>query len=119
MAKFDLEQTLALAELFEVAADKRDEAWQHRFYAAVPDATLMAFDPQVSHGPDHFPYFAMAIPNPGPVTPFCITHILDYCLDNGFGVTVWRDSQRSDGPEWVFSYGDLLSYSVYRTFDNS
>jgi hypothetical protein len=118
MAKFDLDRTQELAELFTVEGDSRDEAWEQKFYAAVPEATLMAFDPQVSQGPDHFPYFGLAIPDPGPVTPFCVTHILDDCLDNGFGITVWLDSKRSGGPEWVFSYGDLVCYSLLGTFDN-
>jgi hypothetical protein len=117
MAKFDLEQTHALAKLFEVEADQRDDAWQQKFYAAVPEATLMAFDPHVSQGPDMFPYFALAIPDPGPVTPFCIAHILDDVLNNGYGAVIWGDSSRSGAPEWVFSYGDLLSYSMHGQVD--
>src|SRR4029077_13006847 len=29
---------------------------------------------------------------------------------------IWGDSSRSGGPEWVFSYGDLLSYNLYGRF---
>ncbi len=45
MAKFDLNRTADLAALFETVREQRDDAWQGRFYAAVPEATLMAFDP--------------------------------------------------------------------------
>lgn len=117
MSKFDLAKTGELAGLFRTSSDQRDDAWVQRFYAAVPDATLMGFDPQVQQGPDKFPYFQMAIPDPGPVTPFCITHVLDHALDNGFGAAIFAESSRSKGPEWVFSYGDLLSYSLYGRFD--
>ena len=117
MSKFDLAKTQVVAELFETPKDNRDEEWRRRFYAAVPDATLMSFDPQVNQGPDRFPYFHMAIPDPGPVTPFCVSHILDVVLDNGFGIAIFGDSSRSDAPQWVFTYGDLLSYSLYGNFD--
>ena len=117
MPKFDLAQTQALAELFAEPHETRDEAWRQKFYAAVPDATLMAFDPQVSQGPDEFPYFHLAIPEPGPVTPFCVTHLLDVVLDNGFGIAIFGDSSRSEGPEWVFTYGDLLSYNLFGHFE--
>ena len=117
MAKFDLAKTEELAELFETPRDDRDDAWIARFHATVPDATLMSFPSQVEDGPDGFPYFQMAMPDPGPVTPFCVTHVLDDVLDNGFGIVIFGDSSRSAPPEWVFTYGDLLSYSLYGRFD--
>jgi hypothetical protein len=117
MSKFDLAKTGALAGLFGAHREQRNDAWIQQFYATVPDATLMSFDPQVQQGPDLFPYFQMAIPDPGPVTPFCITHILDHVLENGFGIAIFGDSSRSKGPEWVLTYGDLLSYSLYGRFD--
>ena len=117
MPKFDLSQTQALVELFAVPGESRDPAWRRQFYAAVPDATLLSFEPQVAQGPDHFPYFELAIPDPGPVTPFCVTHLLDFVLDSGFGIAIFGDSSRSAGPQWVFTYGDLLSYSLYGDFD--
>ena len=117
MAKFDLAQTQAVVELFAEPRESRDEKWRKQFYAAIPDATLMSFEPQVSEGPDEFSYFQLAIPDPGPVTPFCVTHLLDVALDNGFGMAIFGDSSRSEDPEWVFTYGDLLSYSMFRSFD--
>jgi hypothetical protein len=117
MPKFDLAKTDELARLFAAPGDHRDAAWIAQFYDTVPDATLMSFPSQVQAGPDSFPYFQMAMPDPGPLTPFCITHLLDYVLDNGFGIAIFGDSTRSKGPEWVFTYGDLLSYSLCGRFD--
>jgi hypothetical protein len=117
MPKFDLAQTQILAELFAEPREGRDDRWREQFFAAVPDATLMTFEPQVCEGPDEFPYFQLAIPDPGPVTPFCVTHLLDVALDNGLGIAIFGDSSRSEGPEWVFTYGDLLSYSLFGRFD--
>ena len=119
MPKFDLEKTAQLQQLFETPRGQREDAWIQRFYATVPDATLMSFTPQVQMGPDQFPYFQMSIPAPGPVTPFCVTHVLDSALDNGFGMAIFGDPSRANGPEWVFTYGDLLSYSLYGRFDGN
>ena len=117
MAKFDLAQTQELTRLFTVPREERLDTWQQQLYAAAPDATLMCFDPQVSRGPDTFPYFDLAIPDPGPVTPFCITHLLDFLLENGLGCVIWGSSKREGPPEWVFTYGDLLSYSMFGRFE--
>jgi hypothetical protein len=117
MPKFDLAQTQALADLFAAPRETRDGTWREKFYTAAPDATLMAFEPQVSQGPDEFSYFHLAIPDPGPVTPFCVTHLLDVSLDGGFGIAIFGDSSRSERPEWVFTYGDLLSYNLFGHFE--
>lgn len=117
MAKFDLEKTARLGELFAVPREKRDDAWRRQFYQAVDDASLMSFTPQVAAGPDQFPYFQMAMPDPGAFTPFCVTHLLDYLLENGFGIAIFGDSSRAQGPEWVFTYGELVSYRLYGDFD--
>ena len=117
MPKFDLAQTQALAKLFAEPRESRDQIWRRKFYATVPDATLMAFEPQVSPGPDQFPYFHLAIPDPGPLTPFCVSHVLDDALNGGFGIVIFGDSSRSSDPEWVFNYGNLLSYSLFGDFE--
>ena len=117
MPKFDLEKTQALAALFAQPRESRNDAWRRGFYAAVPDASLRSFDPQISLGPDQFPYFQLAIPDPGPLTPFSISHLLDFVLDNGLGIAIFGNSSRSEGPQWVFSYGDLLAFSLYGNFD--
>jgi hypothetical protein len=117
MPQFDLEKTGELAELFDTPHDRRDGAWIAQFYAAVPDASLISFPSQVEAGPDSFPYFQLAMPEAGPMTPFCVTDLLDYVLDNGFGIVIFGDSSRSNAPEWVFTYGDLLSYSLYGRFE--
>lgn len=119
MSKFDLTKTSELSGLFETPRDGRDSLWMQRFFSAVPEATLASFTPQVEIGPDEFPYFHMSIPAPGPLTPFCITHVLDFVLDNGTGIAIFGDPSRENGPEWVFSYGDLLSYSLYGRFDGN
>jgi hypothetical protein len=117
LPKFDLEKTHAIVDLFTTPRDQRDEAWRRRFYAAIVDASMRAFDPQVSQGPDGFFYFSLALPEPGAFTPFCLSHILDYVLDNGVGIAVFGSSGPPGEPEWVFTYGDLLSYSLYGDFD--
>jgi hypothetical protein len=117
VSPFDSAKTSALAVLFRQSRDHRDDAWIQQFYSAVPDANLRSFHPQVHKGPDHFPYFHMALPDPGPSTPASLTQVLDQALNDGFGIAIFADSNRSKDPEWVFTYGDLLSYSLYGRFD--
>jgi hypothetical protein len=105
MAKFDLAKTQVLYELFAVPEERRDGAWRERFYAAVPDASMAAAEQQVVRGPDGFPYFALHLPRPATAfETFCVSHVLDLCLENGFGCLVTADWEH---PEWVFHYGDL------------
>jgi hypothetical protein len=33
------------------------------------------------------------------------------------GIAIFGEAARADGPQWVFSYGDLLSYSLFGRFD--
>jgi hypothetical protein len=105
--KFDLEQTARLATLFAVPREERHDTWREAFFVAVPDASLAAGDPQVAYGPDGYPYFQLRMPEPGPFETFCVTHVLDACLTNGFGVVVHGGGPE---PEWVFTYGDLWSF---------
>ena len=116
METFDLEQTQRLAALLAVPPEARDDAWSGRFLAAAPNASLASFDPQVQAGPDTFPYFQLALPDPGPFTPFSIVHILPVVLSNGFGVVIHSSTRRDQNPMWVFSLGDLLSYSLFQDF---
>lgn len=117
MPKFDLEKTHELVALFATSREQRDDAWRRRFYAAIVDASMRAFDPQVRAGPDGFFYFSLALPQAGAFTTFCVSHILEYALDNGIGIAVFGSSGLSGEPEWVFTYGDLLSYALYGDFD--
>jgi hypothetical protein len=117
MSKFDLAKTQILADVLAVATDKRDEQWLKGFYAAVPEASLVAGDPQIEVGPDGFPYFQLAMPNRGPFTPFCVSHVLDDCLKHGLGIALFDNASRTGDPAWVFTYGSLLSFKLYGAFD--
>lgn len=117
MPKFDLGKTHELVTLLAKPKEQRDDAWRRRFYAAVVDASMRALEPQVSQGPDGFFYFSLALPQAGAFTPFCVSHILDYVLDNGIGIAVFGSFGPSGEPEWVFTYGDVLSYALYGDFD--
>jgi hypothetical protein len=116
MEIFDLEQTQRLALLMAVPQEKRDDAWCANFLLAVPNASLASFDPQIQTGPDTFPYFQLALPDPGPFTPFSIIHILNNVLQSGAGVVVHANLKRDQPPLWVFSFGDILSYSMFGDF---
>ena len=117
MPPFDLSKTQELQTLFAVASDLRDAAWRRRFRAAVVDASLVSFQPQIERGPDGFPYFQLAIPPGGEFTPFSLSHLLPYVLEHGLGAVVYRDATRLTPPEWVFTFGALLGLQMFGTLD--
>ncbi len=106
-----------MKELLRTPAEKRDDAWRRSFYAAIPEAGLIGFNPQVNTGPDTFPYFHLAVPDNGSPAPLTLSRVLDYALENGTGAVIFGDPTRSRPPEWVFTYGDLLSYKLYGSFE--
>lgn len=112
--KFDLEKTAELDRLFAVPRESRDDTWVEAFYAAVPDASMRTGDGQVVNGPDGFPYFRLLVPEPATeFETFCVTHVLDVCLANGFGIVVMNAEPR---PQWVFPYGNLWSFKEHGAF---
>jgi hypothetical protein len=107
MARFDLNKTQQVQDLFGVAREERDGAWRQSFYLAIVDASMAAPSDQILRGPDTFPYFVLNLPPAGQdFEPFCISHILDVCLDKGFGVVI---QPAANPPQWVFPYGMLWS----------
>lgn len=116
MEVFDLQQTQRLAALLTAPAEGRDDAWCADFLSAAPTASLASFDPQIQAGPDTFPYFQLALPDPGAFTPFSMVHVLADCMHNGVGVVIHTSLRRDEPPAWVFSLGDLLAYSLFQDF---
>jgi hypothetical protein len=114
MAKFDLTKTQEVQDLFETPREQRDPTWREHFFDAIVDASMASMPNQVIGGPDGFAYFVLSLPPTGQgFEPFSIAHILDVCLENGFGVVVQPDA---NPPQWVFPYGRLWSLKELGTF---
>jgi hypothetical protein len=116
METFDLDQTAKLAALAPTPPPERDQAWCDSVLHAAPNASLTSFNPRIQNGPDTFPYFQLAIPGAGPFTPFSIVHLLDHLLQAGAGVVIHANLRRDQQPLWVFSFGDILAYSLFQDF---
>lgn len=116
METFDLSQTQNLIDLLAVPENQRDDRWPDEFFRAVPNASLASFTPQIEIGPDRFPYFQLALPDPGAFTPFSLVHILNDVLQNGVGVVIHSSTRRDQKPLWVFTLGDMVSYSLFQDF---
>lgn len=116
METFDLRQTRRLADLASIPPVQRDDAWRDSFFDAVPNASLVSFVPQTEVGPDGFPYFQLAVPDPGPFTPFSMVHVLEDVLHNGSGIVIHSSTSRSEPPVWVFTHGDMLAYRLFQDF---
>lgn len=115
MPPFDLQKTADLERLFKTPREARDARWISAFYAAAPEASLKCGEQQLIRGPDGFPYLALYLPAENePFTAFCISHVLNSCLEHGTGIVIAPDKS---APEWVFTYGNLWSLHSYNTFD--
>jgi hypothetical protein len=111
----DINKTQKIVDLFAIPSDQRDIAWKKQFFEDVFDASFACGDPQVFHGPDGFPYFQLSTPEPYKAfDSFCICNLIELATDNGFGIAI---NPRPDGADWVFSYGDLLSYRLFGAFE--
>lgn len=111
----DLEKTALLHQLFAVPRDQRDDAWQSRFLDHVADASFYAGDPQVTQGPDGFPYFGLYLPQPGQSFEcFVLRHLIPgFLYEHGVGVVIHPDLAE---PHWVFTLGDVICFQLYGQF---
>jgi hypothetical protein len=116
METFDLGQTSRLAALAATPPQRRDDAWRDSVLRAAPNASLAALNPQIQNGPDTFPYFQLAMPDAGAFTTFSIVHVLRHALEAGAGAVIHTNPRRDQPPLWVFSFGDLLAYSLFQDF---
>lgn len=115
MAKFDLAKTAEVAQLCSVPREQRNDVWRRQFHVAIPEASMRTQTPQVLVGPDGFPYFVLLLPQPGVgFETFCLSHILDFCLDNGVGIVVNPDKGQ---PDYVFPYGALWAFRSRGVFE--
>lgn len=107
-----------LEELLATPAQQRNKDWLARFFMAVPDAPLFVLTPQRMAGPDHFPYFRLALHTDHEGAQACsLREILDYCTDNGLGIVLTKGDNPDEKPAWVFSLGNLVSLRLYNRFD--
>jgi hypothetical protein len=115
MAKFDLQKTQQVVDLFKVDREQRDQGWREQFYPAIVDASMATPADQVLQGPDGFPYFVLNLPPAEQAfETFCLSHILGTCLTEGLGIVIQPDPQP---PEWVFPYGLLWSFKEFGMFE--
>ena len=114
MKQCDINKVGVMVELFKTPPEKRDTQWLESFYQNVVDASYACDDPQVSHGPDGFPYFTLRTPQPNaPFDSFCVCNLIDHTTEHGFGIAINPTDKSAD---WVFSGGDLLCYRLFGKF---
>lgn len=114
MKTCDVGKVEVVSALLQTPPPERDIAWRSRFYASVVDASFAGRSPQLFTGPDGFPYFALVTPEPyQPFDSFCLCNLASEAVEAGFGAAI---NPSAKGVDWVFSYGDLLTYQMFETF---
>jgi hypothetical protein len=105
-----------LRKLFGIPAVQRGDSWLQQFHAAIPDASMVNPAPKIFYGPDQFPYFHLQTPREGEsVEAFCLINLLEYLTTHGLGAAI-NPSNGGQQAEWVFSYGDMLSFRMFGAF---
>ena len=111
----DLTKTAVIQNLVQTPHESRDEAWSYEFLNHVSQASFKCTNPQVIVGPDGFPYFQLLLPESGTSFEcYVIENMIDdFLLEKGLGVVV---NPEGGNPDWVFTYGDVLSYKLFGGF---
>lgn len=114
---FDLERTGALAALFQVAPDQRDDSWHDLFYDAAWHGSVEMPSQQPFQGPDFFPYIRFNVPRGGAFDSQSLGNVASALVERGVGAAIFASPD--DPPEaaqFVFSMGRLDSML---RFDNA
>lgn len=102
------QETQQTQALLAIPRQKRGDAWHDQFFAVVPNAGFM-IDPNVMIGPDGFAYMQLFSPLPGQVfEAHSIRSLMsDFLIREGVGVVI--NPHNPEGPDMVFSYGDIVN----------
>lgn len=95
----------SLAEIFGVPDDKRDGAWENRFFHALSLGNLKVLTPEPHTGPDGWPYL-LADTTEEP-TEDSFQRVLHWLSDKGVGLVV---NPQKEYPDYVFTYGMLWNF---------
>lgn len=111
----DLQKTALIQELFQVPHENRNDNWTNQFLSHVTTASFRCSDLQVISGPDGFPYFQLLMPESGTSFQCYVVDNMvdDFLLEKGLGIVI---NPNAGNPDWVFSYGAILSYKLYGDF---
>ena len=78
---FDLRNTQRLAELFTVARERRDAAWQAAFFDAAWTGSVVLSDPPTFNAIDGFTYLRLNLPRPAqPFDSQCLANLALVCV---------------------------------------
>lgn len=115
-AELDFQATWSVRELLKTPAAERDGAWRARFYAAVVDACLAGNSERfILMGPDGMPYAALSVPEENQeIEAFSLRRLLETATNGGFGIAI---NPHGESVDWVFSYGDLVAFREYGSFE--
>jgi len=111
----DLEKTVLINELMAIPFAARDQQWRESFLSNLADAHLQYADPEVILGPDGFPYINVkTIEKNTDFKPFVLKNKMqNTILKQGFGIAL---NIHNEQPDWIFSFGDLVNYSLNNEF---
>lgn len=109
-----LEKTIHIQHALKTPLAERDSVWIDDFLQNIDECNLQLADPEVSIANDGYPYVHVnTIDADKNFRAFVIRNELETMLQNGFGLVI---NAQNGQPDWMFSYGDLLNYKLYKEF---
>jgi hypothetical protein len=118
-ARFNLDDTSRLAELYEVPREGRDLSWLQNFQQAAWNASVVLPEQPVFLGPDGMPYVRLNLPPVGQeVQTNCLSNIFVSLAVQGLGAAFFKEAE--SGPEtaeYVMPTGVLESLRAWGTWD--
>lgn len=111
----DLSKTININSLLEIPFNERNEKWVAEFLENIGESTFQLAASELIIGPDGYPYFQLEnAPKDQNFQAFVIKHKLkSFLLKKGMGLAI---NTHQEQPDWIFSYGDLVNYSLNNEF---
>jgi hypothetical protein len=118
-ARFSLDDTSRLADLYEIPRESRDLGWLQKFQEAAWNASIVIPEQPVFLGPDGMPYVRLNLPPIGQEAQTnCLSNIFVSLAAQGFGAAFFKEA--AGGPEtaeYVMPTGVMESLRAWGTWD--
>tara|TARA_B100001939_G_C16752726_1_gene534728 strand:+ start:58 stop:759 length:702 start_codon:yes stop_codon:yes gene_type:complete len=117
MTKPSIQRTREFLECLHIPESQRDTQSEQHLLELLKDAAFLAAEPPILQGPDGFPYIRLLNPPENTAFPAqSVRALSDFAIEGGFGILL---DLVNPAFQWVMHYGDILSLSLFDSFDKS
>jgi hypothetical protein len=95
----------SISDLLKTDVENRDQAWEHAFLKALPNAPARVLNPDPQEGPDHWPYLMVEAGDAQ--DDDTIDHVIAWLSTRGIGLAI---NPTKPSPDYVLTYGMIWNY---------